>query len=95
MNIDWKRAGAAGSIIGGIAVIHGLRTRRWRYIHNFGVVLVIAAAAAARLKGKYAGAARAAETNECGPLHRAAGRWLAVAVAMVASALALDDEWTG
>ncbi len=39
VSIDWKKAGAAGSIIGGIAVMHGPRTRKWRYIHTFGVVL--------------------------------------------------------
>jgi hypothetical protein len=58
MNIDWRRVGATGSVIGGIAVIYGLRTRRWRYIHTFCTVLVIAAEAAARLKEKHAGAAR-------------------------------------
>jgi orotate phosphoribosyltransferase-like protein len=41
MSIDWKKVGAAGSVIGGIAVIHGRRTREWRYIHTFGVALGI------------------------------------------------------
>jgi hypothetical protein len=63
MNIDWRKVGAAASIIGGIAVIHGLNTRRWRHFHTFGVVLVIAAAAASRLKDKHAGAAQAPENE--------------------------------
>ena len=57
MNINWKRVGAAGSIIGGIAVMHGLRTRKWRYIHTIGVALgVIATVAplAKRAKDIYA-----------------------------------------
>jgi len=37
--IDWKMVGGAGSIIGGIAVMHGLKSRKWRYIHTFGVAL--------------------------------------------------------
>jgi hypothetical protein len=44
--IDWKMVGGVGSIIGGIAVMHGLKTRKWRYIHTFGVALGIVAAAA-------------------------------------------------
>ncbi len=63
MNIDWKKVRAAGAIIGGIAVIHGLKTRKWRYIHTFGVVLGTVAAAAARLKDKYAAAAQAPESE--------------------------------
>jgi uncharacterized membrane protein YphA (DoxX/SURF4 family) len=58
MNIDWRRVAATGSIIGGIAVIYGLKTRRWRYIHTSCTVLVIAAEAAAHLKDRYFGAAR-------------------------------------
>jgi hypothetical protein len=38
-DFDWKMVGGAGSIIGGIAVMHGLKTRKWRYIHTFGVLL--------------------------------------------------------
>ncbi len=53
MNVDWKKIRASGAIIAGISVVHGIRHRRWRYIHSFGVVLGIAAAAAARLKNKY------------------------------------------
>ena len=45
-DIDWEKVRAAGAIIGGISVIVGLRHHRWRYIHTFGVVLAIAAAAA-------------------------------------------------
>jgi len=43
---DWKRVGAAGSIIGGIATMHGLKTRKWRHIHTVGVALGIAATVA-------------------------------------------------
>lgn len=53
MNIDWKRVRAAGAVIASMSVILGVRHRRWRYTHTAGVVLGIAAAAAARLKDKY------------------------------------------
>jgi hypothetical protein len=43
VKVDWKRAGAAGSVIGGIAVMHGLKTRKWRSIHSLGVALGVAA----------------------------------------------------
>jgi orotate phosphoribosyltransferase-like protein len=43
VKVDWKRVGAAGSVIGGIAVMHGLKSRKWRSIHSFGVALGIAA----------------------------------------------------
>ena len=43
MNINWKMVGGAGSIISGIAIMHGLKTRKWRHIHTFGVMLGIAA----------------------------------------------------
>jgi hypothetical protein len=46
MNINWKKISAAGGIIAGIAVVHGTKTRTWRYIHTGGVVLGIIAAAA-------------------------------------------------
>jgi hypothetical protein len=60
--IDWAKVGAAGTVIGGIAVIHGMRHRRWRYIHTAGVVLGIAAAIAPPVT-KLAGAKRAPETR--------------------------------
>jgi hypothetical protein len=64
MNIDWKKVGAAGTVIAGIAVIHGMKTRTWRYIHTGGVVLGITAAVAPYLiKRKSAGAAQAPETG--------------------------------
>jgi hypothetical protein len=62
-DIDWEKVRAVGAIIGGISVIVGLRHHRWRYIHTFGVVLAIAAAAAERLKNKYVGAAQAPEKD--------------------------------
>jgi hypothetical protein len=54
MNVDWKKVGAAGTVIGGISVLHGIRHRRWRYIHTLGVLLAIAAAVAPRLLEKFA-----------------------------------------
>ena len=52
-NVDWKRVRAAGAVIAGMSILLGVRHRRWRYTHTVGVVLGIAAAAAARLKDKY------------------------------------------
>ena len=46
MNIDWKAVGAAGAIIAGLAVLHGLTSRKWKDIHTLGVVLGLVAAAA-------------------------------------------------
>ena len=46
MAIDWKVVGGASSIIGGIAVMHGLKTRKWRYLHTFGVALGVVATVA-------------------------------------------------
>jgi hypothetical protein len=53
MNIDWKKIRAAGAVIAGMSVLLGVRHRRWRYTHSFGVVLGVAAAAAVRLQNKY------------------------------------------
>ena len=39
MSTDWKKVGAVGSVIGGIAVLHGLKSRKWRFIHTLGVAL--------------------------------------------------------
>jgi hypothetical protein len=50
MSTDWKRVGAAGSVVGGIAVMHGLRSRKWRFIHTVGVALGIVATAAPIIK---------------------------------------------
>ena len=64
MKIDWKRVGAAGSVIGGIAVMHGLRTRKWRYMHTVGVALGIVSTVAQLVKR--ARALRAALASEAG-----------------------------
>jgi len=53
-DVDWEKVGALGSIVGAVAVIHGLKTRSWRYLHTAAVVLAIGAAVAGRLKSKYA-----------------------------------------
>jgi hypothetical protein len=33
-DVDWGKVGALGSIVGAVAVIHGLKTRSWRYLHT-------------------------------------------------------------
>ena len=60
-DVDWGKVGAVGSIVGAVAVIHGLKTRSWRYLHTAAVALAIGAAVAERLKAKYAGASQAPE----------------------------------
>ena len=57
-DVDWERVGAVGSIVGAVAVIHGLKTRSWRYLHTAAVALAIGAAVAGRLRAKYAGASQ-------------------------------------
>jgi len=47
---NWRMVGGAGSIIGGIAVMHGLKSRKWRYIHTFGVTLGFVATVAPIVK---------------------------------------------
>lgn len=63
MNINWPRVRATGEIIAGLTAIHGLRYRKWEYVHTFGVVLGIAASAAGLLKKKYGEAPRPAENK--------------------------------
>jgi hypothetical protein len=62
-DVDWERVRAVGAMIGAAAVIHGLKTRSWRYLHTAAAALAIGAAAAARLKAKYAGAPQAPENK--------------------------------
>ena len=62
-DVDWGRVGAVGSIVGAVAVLHGLNTRSWRYLRNAATALVIGAAVAARLKARYAGASPAPEND--------------------------------
>jgi len=57
-DVDWERVGAVGSIVGAVAVIHGLKTRSWRYLHTAAVTLAIGAAVAGRLRTRYAGASK-------------------------------------
>ena len=58
MDVDWGKVGAVSSIVGAVAVIHGLKTRSWRYLHTAAVALVVSAAVAGRLKARYAGASQ-------------------------------------
>jgi hypothetical protein len=62
-DVDWERIGAVGSIVGAVAVIHGLKTRSWRYLHTAAVALAIGAAVAGRLRAKYAGASQAPDNK--------------------------------
>jgi hypothetical protein len=62
-DVDWGRVGAVGSIVGAVAVLHGLNSRSWRYLRIAATALVIGAALAARLKAKYAGASQAPENS--------------------------------
>jgi hypothetical protein len=62
-DVDWEKVGALGSIVGAVAVIHGLKTRSWRYLHTAAVVLAFGAAVAGRLKAKYAGGTQAPGNN--------------------------------
>ena len=62
-DIDWEKVRAVGAIVGAVAVIHGLKNRRWRYTHSAAAALAIGAAAAGRLKSKYAGAPQAPEAG--------------------------------
>jgi hypothetical protein len=52
-DIDWMKVRAAGAVIAGLTAIHGLKHRRWQYVHTFGIGLGFTAAALARLKNKY------------------------------------------
>jgi hypothetical protein len=61
MNIDWPKVRATGAVIAGLSAIHGLRYRKWQYVHTFGVALGTVAAAAGLIKNKYGEAPRAAE----------------------------------
>ena len=60
-DVDWGKVGAVASIVGAVAVIHGLKTRSWRYLHTAAVALVIGAGAAGFLKARYARASQAPE----------------------------------
>ena len=60
-DIDWGKVGAVGSIVGAVAVIHGLNTRSWRYLRTAAVALAIGAGVAGFLKARYAGAAQEPE----------------------------------
>jgi hypothetical protein len=50
VKINWRMVGGAGSIVGGIAVMHGLKSRKWRYLHTFGLALGLVATVAPMVK---------------------------------------------
>jgi hypothetical protein len=60
-DVDWGKVGAVGSIVGAVAVIHGLNARSWRYLRTAAVALAIGAGIAGFLKTRYAGAPQAPE----------------------------------
>jgi hypothetical protein len=57
-DVDWDKVQAVIAIIGAVTLLHGLRTRSWRYLHTATTVLGIGATVAGRLKDRYAEAAR-------------------------------------
>jgi len=57
-DVDWEKVRAVGAIIGAVTVLHGLKTRSWRYLHTAAAALAVGAAAAGRLK-KFAEASEA------------------------------------
>ena len=61
-DVDWEKVGAVGTIIGAVTVIHGLKTRSWRYAHTAATALAMGAAAAGLLKDKYAGPSEAPDS---------------------------------
>jgi hypothetical protein len=63
-DIDWEKVQGVIAIIGAVTLLHGLRTRSWRYVHTATTVLAISTAAAGYLKDKYAGAPLVTETND-------------------------------
>jgi hypothetical protein len=62
-NIDWPRVRATGEVIAGLTAIHGLRYRKWEYVHTFGVMLGLVATALGLLKKRYGEAPRPAENK--------------------------------
>ncbi len=42
--LDWKAVCAIGAVITGLAVLHGLTSRKWRDAHTLGVALGLLAA---------------------------------------------------
>ena len=62
-DVDWEKVRAVGAMIGAITVIHGLKSRSWRYVHAAAAALAIGAVAAGRLKDKYAGPSEAPENK--------------------------------
>ena len=46
MEIDWKLVGVIGTVTAGLAVLHGLTSRKWKDAHTVGVLLGLVAAIA-------------------------------------------------
>jgi hypothetical protein len=49
MSINWQAVGVAGTVIAGVAALHGLTSRKWRDAHTLGVILGLAASLAPKL----------------------------------------------
>ena len=63
MDINWDQVHAVVGIIGAITLLHGLKTRSWRYAHTATTVLAVGTIAAGRLQKRYAEASRTAENK--------------------------------
>jgi len=63
MDVDWGKVDAVSSIAGAVAVLHGVKTRSWRYLHTAAVALAMGAAAAGWLKNKYPATEQAPENK--------------------------------
>jgi len=63
MDIDWSKVRAGSAAVAGLALLHGVRHRRWRYIHIAAVLVGVAAATATVLQKNAASAAQPSDKN--------------------------------
>ena len=63
MDIDWSKVRAGSAAVAGLALLHGVRHRRWRYIHIAAVLVGVAAATATVLQKNGASAAQPSDKN--------------------------------
>lgn len=40
-DVDWEKVRTVGAIIGAVTLLHGLKTRTWRYTHTAAAALAI------------------------------------------------------